>query len=250
MLIALLFRQQPGAPPPTGVLSGTVLYSDGTPAAAQVLNFTPLTEAGAPQGRGSSVRSDPGGNFSGRALPGRYLIQTTGATAVFYPGVLSPGSATPVVVTSGSVTSGLNFALPLSASGVRLQGRVTLPANYPVPAATFQVSLGRNFAPARPIAEDGTFEFTHVMDLVGAGLLDGTFNSAKSGFNYSLIAIGMEYAAAAIPVSPAAARYGFYSTPDASSDTQPSNLSRHRSKAEGRFSRSSHRSRLRQGRRI
>ena len=163
MLIALLLWQQPSAPP-SGVLSGTLLYSDGTPATAQVVRFTPLTDGGAPpQGRVPIAMTDTSGNYSGRVPPGRYFIQTTGANVVFYPGVLSQSSATAVVVTAGSTSSDLNFSLPLSASGVRVQGHVTVPPDYPVPASTLEVRLARTSLSTRRLAEDGTFEFTHVM---------------------------------------------------------------------------------------
>ena len=72
---------------------------------------------------------------------------------------------------------------------------------------------------------DGSFNFTrlpqetyipmiNLQDLVNAGLLDASFNNTRSGFNYSLIAVGSEYAAAALPASSATGRYGFYSVAD------------------------------------
>ena len=52
-------------------------------------------------------------------------------------------------------------------------------------------------------------------DLIGAGLLDASFRGVKAGFNFSVIAAGSDYAAAAVPANSATGRYGFYSTPDA-----------------------------------
>jgi len=57
--------------------------------------------------------------------------------------------------------------------------------------------------------------YGNLQDLVNAGLLDASFNITRSGFNYSVIAVGSEYAAAALPVSSATGRYGFYSMADA-----------------------------------
>jgi hypothetical protein len=54
-----------------------------------------------------------------------------------------------------------------------------------------------------------------LQDLIKAGLLDETFVGTKSGFNFSIVAIGSGYAAAAIPASPATGRFGFFSDPDA-----------------------------------
>lgn len=51
--------------------------------------------------------------------------------------------------------------------------------------------------------------------LIGAGLLDASFRGVKAGFNYSVIASGSDYAAAAIPANSATGRYGFYAVPDA-----------------------------------
>jgi hypothetical protein len=58
-------------------------------------------------------------------------------------------------------------------------------------------------------------KYGNIQELVAAGLLDNSFNNTKSGFDFSLIAIGSDYAAAAIPTSSATGRYGFYSMPDA-----------------------------------
>ena len=62
-------------------------------------------------------------------------------------------------------------------------------------------------------ANPGTYG--NIPDLVKAGLIDGRFNGVVSGFTYSIIAVGSNYTAAAIPAAQGTARYGFYSTPDA-----------------------------------
>src|SRR5688572_32264830 len=122
LLVSLLFLQQ--APSATGVISGTVLYSDGTPAGALILRLVHISEPG-PQPRSGRLITDANGVFSHRIAPGQYLLQTVDNSPTFYRGVPTQDGATPITVTAGSTTSGLDFSLPLSASGVRVQGRVT-----------------------------------------------------------------------------------------------------------------------------
>src|SRR5688572_28995994 len=165
LLAALLFLQQ--TPISTnGVVSGTVLYSDGTPAGNMLLRLVPVPEPGQQPRPGRTLGTGPTGGFNLSVPPGRYVIQTTASVPTFYPGVLNQTSATPIVVTSDSTTSGLIFSLPISASGVRVQGHVTFPEGYPIAASALNVSLGREFfrdMTGKPLGADGTFEFTHVM---------------------------------------------------------------------------------------
>ena len=158
-IITLLFFQQPQVPTAaTGVVSGTVLYSDGTPATEMPLRLLPVEQQ--PQPRNPFGRLDSTGSFSIQAAPGRYFLRTLSAVPVYYPGVLTEAEARPVVVTAGSLTAGLNFSLPPSASGVRIRGRVSVPPNYPTPAP-LRVEISRQGLTA-PIAADGSFEFTHI----------------------------------------------------------------------------------------
>ena len=126
LLAALLFLQQ--TPTSTnGVVSGTVLYSDGTPAGNMTLRLVPVPEPGQQPRPGRMMGTRSNGVFNLSVPPGRYVIQTTATVPTFYPGVFSETSATPIIVTSDSTTSGLIFSLPNSASGVRVQGHVTFP---------------------------------------------------------------------------------------------------------------------------
>ena len=163
-LIALLLQQQP-APTTSGTVGGTLLYSDGTPAAGLRVRFTPVLEQGQrpPSGVRLFAVVEPTGAYSQRIPAGRYFVETIAATPTFYPGVLNQSAATPVIVTAGSVNAGVNFSLPLSSSGVRVQGRVTMPVNYPTPPSALRVTLSRDSSMSRNLAADGTFEFTHVM---------------------------------------------------------------------------------------
>jgi hypothetical protein len=161
LLLAALLLQQ--APNPAGVISGTVLYSDGTPAGALILRLVLLVPDQGQQARpGRFAVTDASGVFNLRVPTGRYVLQTGASNPTYYPGVLSQSSATPIIVTAGSTTSGLDFSLPLSASGVRVHGHVALPQGYPVAASGIRIALSRD-NPAKPLAADGTFEFTHVM---------------------------------------------------------------------------------------
>src|SRR5262245_9150224 len=131
LLSALLLGQVP-TPTETGTISGTILYSDGTPLTAMV-RFTPVGPAPATPGRNYTF-TNAGGAYSMRLSPGRYVVYVNPDNPVYYPGVVGQSNATPVVVTAGSTNAGVSFSLPLSASGVRVQGRVMLPPNYPLPA--------------------------------------------------------------------------------------------------------------------
>ncbi|HET9220210.1 MAG TPA: carboxypeptidase-like regulatory domain-containing protein [Terriglobia bacterium] len=165
LLAALFFLQQ--APVSTnGVVSGTVLYSDGTPAGNMILRLVPVPEPGQQPRPDRMMGTGPTGVFNLSVAPGSYVIQTTTSVPTFYPGVFSEPSATPIIVTSDSTTSGLVFSLPHSASGVRVQGHVTFPEGYPIAVSSLRVSLGREFSrdmAGKTLAADGTFEFTHVM---------------------------------------------------------------------------------------
>jgi hypothetical protein len=161
-LITLLYWQQALVPPAsTEVVSGTVFYSDGTPAANTPLRLTPVGQQ--PPGA-NLIFGIVGatGSFNIRVAPGRYLIRTSTPVPVYYPGVLNEAEAKPVVVTAGSPAGGISFTMPPSASGVRLHGRVTIPANYSATPTSLRVDLMGPRVSA-PIAEDRTFEFTHMM---------------------------------------------------------------------------------------
>jgi len=54
-----------------------------------------------------------------------------------------------------------------------------------------------------------------IVDLIGAGLLDGTFTGVKAGYNFTVTAVGSDYTASATPASSNTGRFGYYSVPDA-----------------------------------
>ena len=54
-----------------------------------------------------------------------------------------------------------------------------------------------------------------IADLVASHLLDESFTRTKSGYNYTIDASGYDYTVQAMPASPNAGRYGYYSLPDA-----------------------------------
>jgi prepilin-type N-terminal cleavage/methylation domain-containing protein len=57
--------------------------------------------------------------------------------------------------------------------------------------------------------------YGEIQDLIDAGLLDGTFNAVKAGYNFTVTASGSDYTAEAVPASSNTGRFGYYSTPDA-----------------------------------
>ena len=153
LLLFALLLQQPQVPTTsTGVVSGTIFYSDGTPAPQKILRLVP----GGQQPRNVMGISDAMGNFNIRVAPGQYSLSVSATTTIFYPGVLNQADAKPIVVTTGAVTGGLSFTLPPSASGVRIRGRVAIPADYPTPSSELRVEALRQGIRA-PIAADGTF---------------------------------------------------------------------------------------------
>jgi type IV pilus assembly protein PilA len=51
--------------------------------------------------------------------------------------------------------------------------------------------------------------------LIAERLLDESFNGPKSGYRYTVTAVGADYTAEAVPVSSNSGRYAYYSHPDA-----------------------------------
>src|SRR4029434_5674356 len=97
LVLASLLFQQPAVPTASmGVVSGTIVYADGTPAANMFLRFTPVV-----QRPGNLIAtSDATGAFNRSLDPGQYVIRITTPFAVFYPGVLTEAEARPVVVSA------------------------------------------------------------------------------------------------------------------------------------------------------
>jgi hypothetical protein len=58
-------------------------------------------------------------------------------------------------------------------------------------------------------------KYGSLADLIAAGLIDSTMAGVKAGYHFSIVAVGREYAAAAIPATPNSGRFGFYSSADA-----------------------------------
>ncbi len=242
----LLLQPQPRlqVQPAGGVISGRVVYADGAPVSGSIVTVVPVSPPpSTPPPR--IIFTNQAGEFRSSSLaPGRYYLRlgTTRDTPMFYPGVSSESAATAITVSAAANVENLNFALPATAA-VRLTGHVSFPANQNTRPPDQRVQLTSNNAVASPIAADGTFDIAHVRpgrysltvslaglpagylsanggrygniaDLVNAGLLDATFNGVISGFRFSIVAAGPNYAAAAIPASQGNERYGYYSTPD------------------------------------
>jgi hypothetical protein len=54
-----------------------------------------------------------------------------------------------------------------------------------------------------------------VGNLITAGLIDSRFNSAVSGYSFTVTASGSDYTVDAFPTSTNSGRFGYYSLPDA-----------------------------------
>ena len=63
-------------------------------------------------------------------------------------------------------------------------------------------------------AGDGAGKYGDIDALVGARLIDNSFNRTKSGYQYAISADSSGYTATANPVTPNVARYGFRATKD------------------------------------
>lgn len=165
-LIGVLLFQAPAARPPSSIVSGQIVFSDGAAAAGIVVAPVRILEPGALAPLSFPFRTDSKGVFRFSNLsPGRYYIRVGGNGEVFtyYPGVATENDATVVTVAAGASIDDLNFALPASASGVSVLGHVTFPPNRPAQAATPRVQISGpvgQFTSA--IAADGTFEIPHV----------------------------------------------------------------------------------------
>src|SRR6185369_12695421 len=127
-LVALLLLQTPSARP-AGVISGRVLYSDGTPATGMFVSAVLVGGAGRP----SPARVDDSGNYRVTGLtPGRYYVRAGSdfieGTFTYFPDAATEAGATPVNV-AVDANAAVTFNLSPAASGVRLGGRVIFPQN-------------------------------------------------------------------------------------------------------------------------
>jgi hypothetical protein len=163
---------------------------------------------------------DADGTFSFSKIPqGSYVPTLVGAGV---SGLLSPAA----VVVSGSDVSDIEISIP------KEDGPPSRPSTDEGPAGVVVSSFGggsreaaNESAAVAQLRTINTAEVTYlsvnggrygaIPQLIDAGLLDQRFASPISGFSYSIIALGPNYAAAAIPTSQGTGRFAYYSTPDA-----------------------------------
>jgi len=162
------------------------------------------------------VSSD--GSFSFSKIPqGAYVPALIGAGV---SGLLSPST----IVVSGADLFGIELSVPKQISAASRSSMDEAPTGVVVSnlggsreAANESSAVGNlrtiNTALVTYLTANGG-RYGGIPDLIQAGLLDGRFVGVVSGFNFSIIAVGKNYSAAAIPASAGTARYGYYSLPD------------------------------------
>ena len=186
-LFGLVFALPPGS---TGVLEGSLHYSDGTPAVGVAVTVVPsplIAGAGSVppntvirrigQFRGA-VKSDSNGHYRIDSVsPGTYVIAAGMAeTPVFYPGTPEIQAAKSITTTPATNLVDMNFTVPKQPAGVRISGRVTAAGGAPAygataqllsPSPVFQTAIASGL-PAKvppvpvPVGTDGRIEFRNV----------------------------------------------------------------------------------------
>jgi hypothetical protein len=159
------------------------------------------------------------GSFSFSRIPqGAYVPALIGAGV---SGLLSPST----IVVSGTDLFGIEINVPKQVSAAGRSSLDDAPTGVVVSnlsgsreAANESSALASlrtiNTALVTYLSANGG-RYGGISDLIQAGLLDNRFGGVVSGFNFSIIAVGTNYAAAAIPASAGTARYGYYSLQDA-----------------------------------
>jgi hypothetical protein len=161
---------------------------------------------------------DRNGNFTFSDVPhGAYALSLSGAVTA----VLSPSSI---------VVDGDQSGLEVSATPTNSTKAESRRGEEPLPGATVSdlgdrgpdaASESAAVAGMRTInTAEVTYmsvtggKFGSVPALIGAGLVTDRFLGPVSGFLFSVIVVGKDYAVAAVPITAEAGRYAFYSTPD------------------------------------
>jgi hypothetical protein len=160
------------------------------------------------------------GSFSFSKIPqGSYVPTLIGAGVA---GLLSPAA----IVVSGSDLSDIEITIPkqdgTSSGSSTDEGPVGVVVSSfgggSREAANESAAIAQlrtiNTAEVTFLSSNGG-KYGTIPQLIEAGLLDQRFASPISGFSYSIIALGPNYAAAAIPTSQGTGRFAYYSTPDA-----------------------------------
>jgi len=162
---------------------------------------------------------DPDGSFAFSKIPqGTYLPTLT---SVRFSGLLSPAT----VVVAGSDPFDIELTVPKQNGPDRKGPNDDSPTGVVVsnPGASREAANESsavanlrtiNTALVTYLSSNGG-RYGNIPDLIKAGLLDGRFGGVVSGFSYSIINAGGTYAAAAIPASSGAARFGYFSMSDA-----------------------------------
>lgn len=167
----------PSLPPSsTGILSGTVRYSDGTPASGITVSAFPQTGTGvgtylvgpnpglipalppgAPIAQGAALQAltvltytstrvitAPDGTFTISSVPPNtyYIVAGFEDAPVFFPNAADISSARTTTTTPQTNLTGVDFTLPLNPGGVRLSGRVLAGGGRPAIGASISLRRG------------------------------------------------------------------------------------------------------------
>jgi hypothetical protein len=188
------------APPPgsTGVLSGTVRYSDGRPASGITVSAFPQTGTGTPATYLVSPNSASitlqvmnvmtygstraltafDGTFTISSVPPNtyYIVAGFEDAPVFFPNAADISTARPTRTTPQTNLTGLDFTLPLNSGGVSVGGHVFAGAGRPAIGASISILRGSAAATGLPAGvlptrsptvvdakADGSFEIANVV---------------------------------------------------------------------------------------
>ncbi len=144
---------------PAGSITGTVTNAFGTPIAGADVSANSSTCCG-----GGSATTAVDGTYTVTGLtPGSYTVQAqaSGYAPTYYNGTYDYSAATPVTVTSGTTTPGINFAL---AQAGRIAGNVTNALGTPIAGANVWASAsGCCGGGSTTTAADGTYLMTNLV---------------------------------------------------------------------------------------
>jgi len=184
-------------PDATGVLSGVIRYSDGTPAAGLFVSATPVNLATARLPVASAqpifdaarfltmaqfglvgargAQTDSAGRFRIDGLPPEtyYIAAGFADSPTLYPGVAELAAASPITTTPTTKLDTVDFTIPTPPKGTAVSGKIFGAEGKPAGGANVQLRLnsqGPVFAllPGRPFQNatsraDGTFEIAGVI---------------------------------------------------------------------------------------
>jgi hypothetical protein len=169
----------------------------------------------------STYETDIGsdGSFSISNIPqGAYMPVLLGAAA---PSLLSPST----VVVSGSNVFSVQLAATSQTVSLERSFSDDEPAGVTVSGLAGSRQAANESSAVAQLRTINTAEVAYmsshggsygsIPDMIKEGLLDNRFSAPVSGFSWSVIAVGSNYVAAAVPESQSTGRFGYFALPDA-----------------------------------